>query len=91
MKFFTTLLLALAAGLGIYAARRRIKLALTTAAVVYFVVLPIRLLFSAGEVVDRLDEAVWPLLAVVAVWLVLRQLSLEYERRKHAGRRSAGK
>ncbi len=86
MKFVSTLLIALAAGLAIYAARRRIKLALTTAFVVYLIMLPIRLLFAAGEVADRLDQIVWPVLGMVAIWLVLRQVSLEYERRKQVTR-----
>ncbi len=86
MKLFTTLLVALAAGLAIYAARRRIKLALTTAAVVYLILLPLRLVFAAGDLADRADELVWPALAALAAWLLLRQASLVYERRKQAAR-----
>lgn len=82
MKLVTTLLLALLAGLLVYAARRRLKLAFTTAAVVYLLLLPLRLLFAAGDLADRLDSLVWPAVGVLAIWLVLWQASLAYERRK---------
>ena len=82
MKFFTTLLLALLAGLLIYAARRRIKLAFTTAAVAYLVLLPVRLLFASRDVTDHLDNLVWPTFAALVLWLVLWQVSTRYERRK---------
>lgn len=82
MKFLTTLLLAVLVGLVIYMLRRRIKLALTVAGITYMVVLPIRLLFSAGDIVDRFDTLVWPVLIVLVLWLGLRQASLIYERRK---------
>lgn len=87
MKLLSTLLVAAAAGLAVYAVRRRIKLALATAGVAYLVLLPIRLLFAAGDVADRLDDLAWPALLVFAVWLVLWRASVAYERRKQAGGR----
>lgn len=82
MKLVTTLLLALLAGLLVYAARRRLKLAFTTAALVYLLLLPLRLLFAAGDLADRADNLVWPAFALLATWLVLWQASLAYERRR---------
>jgi asparagine N-glycosylation enzyme membrane subunit Stt3 len=78
----TTLLIALLAGLLVYLTRRRLKLALTVGAAAYFILLPIRLAFSAGEVADRLDTFVWPALAIFVVWLILTRLSVEYQKRK---------
>jgi hypothetical protein len=82
VKLVTTLLVAVLAGLGIYLARRRIKLALTTAAVVYFVLLPIRLILAAGDLADRVESLALPALLVFAVWYVLTKASTTYERRK---------
>ena len=82
MKLFTTLLLALMAGLLIYAARRRLKLALTTAGVVYLILLPVRLLFSGGDLADRIENLVWPIVGVLVVWTILWWASTTYERRK---------
>jgi hypothetical protein len=82
VKFFTTLLLAVLLGLLVYAARRRIKLAFTTAAVAYVVLLPVRLLFASGDVADRLETLVWPTVAALVLWVVLWQVSTRYERRK---------
>ncbi len=87
MKFFTTLLLALAAGLGIYAARRRLRLAFTTAAIVYMVLMPLRLLFAVGDLSDRVDDLVWPAIGLLLAWLILTRVSQSYERRKAARRR----
>lgn len=82
MKLFTTLLLALLAGVLVYAIRRRLKLALVVAGGAYLVLLPLRLLFSAGSLGDRLDDLLVPALAVFVAWVVLWQASLAYERRK---------
>jgi hypothetical protein len=82
VKFFTTLLLALLVGLVIYAARRRLKLAFTTAAVAYMVLLPVRLLFASRDAADRLENLVWPTIAALVLWLVLWRVSTLYERRK---------
>jgi hypothetical protein len=83
MKLFTTLLIAVMAGLLVYSARRRIWLAFKTAGIVYLVLLPIRLLFSAGSLGEQLDDLVWPAVGVLVVWLVLwRASTTYYERRK---------
>jgi hypothetical protein len=87
VKFFTTLLLAVLAALGVYAARRRIWFALKTGAVVYLVLLPLRLLFAAGSLAERADELVWPVFGVLVLWVVLWWVSTSYERRKLARRR----
>jgi hypothetical protein len=44
------------------------------------VLLPVRLLFSAGELGDRADEFIVPALIVFAVWAVLWRLSVWYQR-----------
>lgn len=84
MKLYTTLLLAVAAGLAVYLARRRIRLALTVGAVAYAILLPLRLLFSAGDLVDRLDEFLLPGLGVATIWVILWWISTRYARRKRA-------
>jgi hypothetical protein len=81
MKVFTTLLIALAIALGVYAARRRIVFALKVGALVYLVLLPLRLLFAAGSLADRAEDLVWPLFLLGATWLVLWYASTRYERR----------
>ena len=78
----TTLLFARLAALLVYMTRKRLKLALTVGAAAYFILLPIRLLFSAGEVSDRIDTFIWPALAIFVVWLILSRLSVEYQKRK---------
>jgi hypothetical protein len=87
VKLFTTLLIALLAALGVYAARRRIWFALKTGAIVYLVLLPLRLVLAAGSLADRADELVWPLFGVLVLWVVLWWVSTTYERRKLARRR----
>jgi positive regulator of sigma E activity len=87
MKLLTTLLIALLAALGVYAARRRIRFALKTGAIVYLVLLPLRLLFAAGSLADDLKDLVWPIFFVLLVWAVLWWVSTSYERRKLARRR----
>ncbi len=88
MKFLTTLLLAVLVALGAYAARRRIRFALTAGAIVYLIILPLRLLLAVGDVADRFDTFAWPLLVLFLAWLVLWQVSTRYERRKLAERRA---
>jgi positive regulator of sigma E activity len=87
MKLLTTLLIALLAALGVYAARRRIWFAIKTGAIVYMVLLPLRLLFAAGSLADDLKDMVWPIFFVLLVWAVLWWVSTSYERRKLARRR----
>jgi hypothetical protein len=87
VKFLTTLLIAMLAALGVYAARRRIWFALKTGAVVYLVLLPLRLVFAAGSLADDLKDLVWPIFGVLLVWVVLWWVSTAYERRKLARRR----
>jgi hypothetical protein len=87
MKLLTTLLIAMLAALGVYAARRRIWFALKTGAVVYLVLLPLRLLFAAGSLADDMKDLVWPIFFVLVVWIVLWWVSTSYERRKLARRR----
>lgn len=81
MKVFSTLVLALTAAFGIYVLRRRIVLALKTGAIAYLVILPIRLLFSAGQVAAEVDQMIWPLIGVLVVWVVLWYVSTRYARR----------
>ncbi len=88
MKFVTTLLLAVLVALGVYAARRRIRFALTVGAITYLILLPLRLLLVAGDLADRLDTFAWPLLGLFLVWLVLWKVSTRYEQRKLAERRA---
>ena len=83
MKLLTTLLIAALAALMVYQMRRRVWLALRTGAIVYLVVLFGRLLFS-GSWADRWEDLVWPVLAVLVVWVVLWAISTTYERRKAA-------
>jgi hypothetical protein len=85
MKLLTTLLIASLAALGVYAARRRILFALKTGAIVYLVLLPIRLVFAAGNLADRLEDLVWPAFGLLIVWVVLWWISTSYEQRR--GRR----
>ena len=84
MKLVNTFLLALLAALGIYAARHRIVLALRVGAIVYLVMLPLRLLSVGGEFFTRLDQFVWPLAALLLVWVVLWWASTTYQRRKQS-------
>ena len=87
MRFFTTLLLAVAAGLLVYAIRGRIKLALTVAAVAYVVLLPLRLA-ATEDLVERIEGLVLPAAAVLTVWAGLWWLSTRYYRRRSRDRRS---
>jgi len=84
VKFFSTLLVAVGAALVVYAARHRIVYALKVGAVVYIVMLPLRLLTVAGEAFERLDELIWPLVGLLVLWVVLWWVSTSYERRKQA-------
>ena len=84
MKLLTTLLIAVLAALTVYAARRRIVFALKTGAVVYVVVLFGRLLFSMGDLADRWEDLVWPVLIMLVVWAVLWFISTNYAARRSA-------
>jgi hypothetical protein len=84
MKFINTLLIALLAALGVYAARHRIVLALKVGAVVYLLMLPLRLLSVGGAFFERLDELIWPVAGLLVVWVVLWWISTRYEQRKQA-------
>ena len=86
MKLLTTLLIALLAALGVYSARRRIWFALKVGGIVYIVLLPLRLLFFAPGLADRLEDLVWPLVGLLVLWIVLWWVSTAYERRKLARR-----
>ena len=88
MKLFTTLLIAALAALGIYAARRRIVYALKTGAVVFLVLLPLRLVCAAGSLADHVEDFIWPTFGVLIVWVILWYVSTRYERRKLARRAS---
>ena len=87
MKYFTTFLIACAAALGIYSARQRLILALKTGAIVYLVLLPLRLLLSAGSLLGEIQQLIWPIIALLVGWVVLWYASTEYERRKDEARR----
>jgi hypothetical protein len=84
MKFVSTLLVGVLAALGVYAARRRILFALKVGAVVYLLMLPVRLLSVGGALFERLDELVWPVVGLLVLWLVLWWVSTRYEQRKRA-------
>jgi hypothetical protein len=85
VKLVNSLLLALLAALGIYAARHRIILALRVGAIAYLLMLPLRLLPVAGEFFDRIDQLVWPIAGLLLVWVVLWWISTTYQRHKQAG------
>ena len=87
MKLRTTLLIATLAALGVYAARRRILFALRTGAMVYIVVLFLRLLLSAGSLADRWEDVAWPVVGMLVLWAVAWFVSNVYfERRARRGR-----
>ena len=87
MKFLTTLLLALLIGLGVYAARRRLWLALRVGAIAYVVLLFGRLLLSYGSFADRMEDLIWWVFGILVVWAILWAVSTTYERRKARGSR----
>jgi hypothetical protein len=78
MKLLTTVLIACAAALAVYAARRRIMFALKTGAVVYVVLMFGRLLLS----MDRWEDLVWPVLIMLVLWAVLWVASTNYADRR---------
>ena len=82
MKVLTSLLLAMAAGLGIYAARQRLVLALKVGALVFLILLPVRLILAASEFADHFDALVWPLCGLLTAWALLWYASIKYEERK---------
>jgi hypothetical protein len=89
MKLLTTLLLASLAALGVYLARRRIIFALKTGAIVYVVLLFVRLVLSAGSFADHWEDLFWPAVVLLLVWTVLWWISTTYaERRSRAKRLS---
>ena len=88
MKFVTTLLVAVLVALGVYAARRRIRFALTVGAITLLALLAVRLLLDVGNLADRLDTFALPLLGLFLIWLVLWKVSTRYEERKLAERRA---
>jgi hypothetical protein len=87
MKLLTTLLIAVLAALAVYSARRRIMFALKTGAIVYVVVLFLRLAFEGfGDLADRWDNLVWPVFITLLAWLILWFASTRYEARKRQRR-----
>jgi hypothetical protein len=89
VKLLTTLLLAMLAALGVYAARRRIIFALKTGAVVYIVLLFARLLLSAGSLGDRWEDLLWPVLFMLIGWVILWWVSTTYAERRSKSLRNA--
>ena len=87
MKFFTTLLIAVLAALAVYSARRRITFALKTGAVVYVAVLFARIVLSMGDLADRWEDLIWPILIMLVAWVVLWFASTAYNERR-AGRKT---
>ena len=87
MKLLTTLLIAILAALAVYSARRRIVFALKTGAVVYVVVLFVRLVFDFGSLADRWDDMVWPVFIMLIAWAVLWFVSTRYAARREKSRR----
>jgi hypothetical protein len=43
-----------------------------------------RLLLSAGDLADRWEELVWPVFALLVVWVVLWAVSTTYAQRRAA-------
>jgi hypothetical protein len=82
VKLLTTALIAALAALAVYVARRRIVFALKTGAIVYVVVLFLRLAVSAGSLADRWEDLVWPVFILLVVWAVLWFASTAYESRR---------
>ena len=82
MKLLTTLLLAALVALGVYAARRRLWLALRVGAIAYVVLLFGRLALSANSFADRWEDLIWPVFILLVVWAVLWLVSTTYEQRK---------
>ena len=87
MKLLTTALIAALAALAVYAARRRILFALRTGAIVYVIVLFVRLVFSAFSLSDRWQDVLWPIVGMALIWVVAWCASNVYlERRARRGR-----
>jgi ribose/xylose/arabinose/galactoside ABC-type transport system permease subunit len=89
MKLLTTLLIATLAALAVYSARRRITFALKTGAVVYVVVLFVRIAFDFGSLADRWDDIVWPVFIMLVAWVILWFVSTRYAARREKSRLSA--
>jgi hypothetical protein len=88
VKLLTTLLIAMLAALAVYSARRRIMFALKTGAIVYVVVLFLRLGLDMRGVADRLDDFIWPVVILFLVWVVLWWVSTTYAQRRAARKAS---
>ena len=89
MKLLTTLLIAALAALAVYSARRRIFFALKTGAIVYVVVLFVRLALDMGSLADRWDQVIWPIFIMLAAWVVLWFASTLYQQRREARKASS--
>jgi hypothetical protein len=81
-KFVTTLLFAIVAALGVYMARRRIVFALKTGAIVYVVLIFVRLLLDVGSMADHMDELIWPAILLLIAWVILWWISTNYAERR---------
>ena len=90
MKLLTTFLIACLAALAVYSARRRILFALRTGAIVYVVVLFVRLAFSAWSLADRWEDLIWPAICLFIAWLVLSWVSTSYAERRDRQKRLRG-
>ncbi len=82
MKLLTTLLVSCLAALAVYSARRRIRFALKTGALVYVVLLFGRLLISAGSLADRWEVIFWPVVVMLIAWVMLWWTSAVYRQRR---------
>jgi hypothetical protein len=82
MKLLTTLLIACLVALGVYSVRRRIFFALKTGAVVYIVLLFVRLVFSMGSLADRWEDVFWPIVVMLVAWVILWWISTLYVERR---------
>ena len=87
MKLLTTLLVAMLVALGVYLARRRIVYALKTGAVVYVVLLFLRLILSAGSLADRWEDLILPAFILFIGWVILWWLSTAYAQRRDREKR----
>jgi hypothetical protein len=78
MKLLTTVLIACAAALAVYVARRRIVFALKTGAVVYVGLMFGRLLLS----MDRWEDLAGPVVIMLIAWAVVWVASTNYAERR---------
>src|SRR5579862_7445014 len=82
MKLLTTFVLAMMGALVVYIARRRIVFALKTGAILYVVLLFIRLPFSAWSLADKWEDLVWPTIILGSAWVILTWVSTNYAQRR---------